>query len=168
MFNIELRNKVLKIKLVIFDVDGVMTDGSIIYDEDGREFKTFNAKDGQGIVMLTRSGIYTAIVTARENNTVKHRFQNLGMSDLYMGQKNKLTAVKELLAKYNLDFSQIAYMGDDLPDLCVLKEAGLACCPADAVKQVKNVCHFISSKRGGRGAVRELTDLIYEVQKLSV
>ena len=137
MFNIELRNKVLKIKLVIFDVDGVMTDGSIIYDEDGREFKTFNAKDGQGIVMLTRCGIYTAIVTARENNTVKHRFQNLGMSDLYMGQKNKLTAVKELLAKYNLDFSQIAYMGDDLPDLCVLKEAGLACCPADAVKQVK-------------------------------
>lgn len=168
MFNIELRNKALKIKMVVFDVDGVMTDGSITYDENGVEYKTFNAKDGQGIVMLTKAGIITAIITARENATVKHRFNNLGMTKLYMGQKNKIIAMKELLSEYNLDFSQVAYMGDDLPDICVLREVGLACCPNDAVGEVKDICHFISSKRGGRGAVRELTDLIYKVQKLSV
>lgn len=168
MFNIELRNKAQKIKLVAFDVDGVMTDGSLIFDENGKEYKTYNAKDGQGIVMLTRSGIYTAIITARDNGTVKHRFETLGMTKLYMGQKNKINALREMVEEFNLDMSQVAYMGDDLPDICVLKEVGLACCPADAVKQVKNICHFISTKRGGRGAVRELTDLIYEVQKLSV
>jgi len=168
MFNIDLRSRALNIKLVVFDVDGVMTDGSLIYGEDGKEYKTFNAKDGQGIIMLEKAGIKTAIITARESMTVKHRFDNLGMTKLYMGQKNKINAMKELLNEFNLDFSQVAYMGDDLPDLCVLKEAGLACCPNDAVKQVKSICHFISSKRGGRGAVRELTDLIYGVQKLSV
>ena len=164
MFNIDLRSKALKIKLVVFDVDGVMTDGSITYDENGVEYKTFNAKDGQGIVNITKAGIKTAIITARENNTVKHRFENLGMTKLYMGQKNKLNALNEMLEEYNLDFSEVAYMGDDLPDLCVLKEVGLASCTNDAVQEVKNVCHFISSKRGGRGAVRELTDLIYKTQ----
>jgi len=168
MFNIELRNKVSKIKMAVFDVDGVLTDGGIIYDENGMEYKIFNAKDGQGIVMLTKAGIITAIITARESNAVKHRFENLGMSKLYMGQKNKLNAMKELLNEYNLDISQVAYMGDDLPDLCVLKEVGLACCPSDAIVEVKNVCDFISAKRGGRGAARELTDLIYKIQRLSV
>ena len=85
-----------------------------------------------------------------------------------MGQKDKLVAMKELLKEYNLDFSQVAYMGDDLPDLCVLKEVGLPCCPNDAVEEVKEVCKFISIKNGGRGAVRELTDLIYKTQNLSV
>lgn len=168
MFNLDLRNKTQKIELVVFDVDGVMTDGSITYDENGIEYKTFNAKDGQGIVMITKAGIKTAIITARENGTVKHRFENLGMTKLYMGQKNKIIAMKEMLEEYNLSFSQVAYMGDDLPDLCILREVGLACCPSDAVKEVKDVCHFISSKRGGRGAVRELTDLIYKTQHKTV
>ncbi len=164
MFNIDLRSRALKIKLVVLDVDGVMTDGGIIYDENGIEYKIFNAKDGQGIVMITKAGIKTAIITARESGTVKHRFENLGMTKLYMNQKNKMTAMKEMLDEFNLSFSEIAYMGDDLPDLSVLKEVGLACCPSDAVSEVKNVCHFISAKRGGRGAVRELTDLIYKIQ----
>lgn len=161
MLSLELRNKASKIKMAVFDVDGVMTDGSITYDENGVEYKTFNAKDGQGIVMITKAGIITAIITARQNGTVKHRFENLGMTKLYMGQKNKIIAMKELLEEYNLDFYQVAYMGDDLPDLCILKEVGLACCPNDAVDEVKEICHFISSKNGGRGAVREMTDMIY-------
>lgn len=161
MLSLELKNKASKIKMAVFDVDGVMTDGSITYDENGIEYKTYNAKDGQGIVMITKAGIITAIITARKNGTVKHRFENLGMTKLYMGQKNKIIAMKELLEEYNLDFSQVAYMGDDLPDICILKEVGLACCPNDAVDSVKELCHFISSKNGGRGAVREMTDLIY-------
>ncbi len=160
----ELELKLSKIKLVAFDVDGVMTDGSLTFDENGVEYKTFNAKDGQGIVMLNKAGIITAIITARDNGTVKHRFETLGMSKLYMGQKNKILAMKELVAEYKLDLSQVAYMGDDLPDLCVLKEVGLACCPSDAVEEVKKVCHFVSSFGGGKGAIRELTDLIYKTQ----
>ncbi len=165
MYGIELKEKASRIKMVVFDVDGVMTDGSITYDENGVEYKTFNAKDGQGIVMLTKAGIITAIITARENGTVKHRFENLGMTKLFMGQKNKTIALKQLVEEYDVTYSEIAYMGDDLPDLCVLKEVGLACCPNDAVGEVKEVCDFVSSKNGGRGAVRELTDLIYHNMK---
>lgn len=164
MYSLELKNKASKIKMVVFDVDGVMTDGSITYDENGIEYKTFNVKDGQGIVRITKEGIITAIITARNNATVKHRFENLGMSRLFMGQKDKMVAMKQLLEEYNLDMSQVAYMGDDLPDICVLKEVGLASCPNDAIDDVKELCHFISSKNGGRGAVRELTDLIYSSQ----
>ncbi len=167
MYNIELKSKASKIKMAVFDVDGVMTDGSITYDENGREYKTFNAKDGQGIVMITKAGIITCIITARENATVKHRFENLGMTRLFMGQKNKIIAMNELLKEFNLEFSQVAYMGDDLPDLCVLKEVGLSACPNDAVDEVKEICHFVSSKNGGKGAIRELTDLIYKTQFLN-
>ena len=164
MTNNELQKKASEIKLAAFDIDGVMTDGSLTFDENGVEYKTFNAKDGQGIVMITKAGIITAIITARDNGTVKHRFEVLGMTRLFMGQKNKILAMEQLLKDYNLDFSQVAYMGDDLPDLCVLNKVGLACCPNDAVDEVKQVCHFVSSKNGGRGAVRELCDLIYKAQ----
>ncbi len=157
---LNLNEKASKIKMVVFDVDGVMTDGSITYDENGIEYKTFNAKDGQGIVCLKNAGIITAIITARNNATVKHRFDNLGMHRLFMGEKDKLTALNQLLEEYKLEYSQVAYMGDDLPDICVLKKVGLACCPYDAVDEVKEICHFISSKTGGKGAIREMTDLI--------
>ena len=161
MYSLDLRAKASKIKMVAFDVDGVMTDGSLTFDEKGIEYKTFNAKDGQGIVNLKNAGIITAIITARENGTVKHRFENLGMTRLFQGQKDKLKAMKQLLEDYNLEFSQVAYMGDDLPDIPVLKEVGLSCCPNDAVDEVKDVAIFVSSKNGGRGAVREMCDLIY-------
>lgn len=161
MYSLELKNKASKIKMAVFDVDGVMTDGSITYDENGVEYKTFNAKDGQGIVRITKAGIVTAIITARNNATVKHRFENLGMTRLFMGQKDKMVAMKQLLDEYTLDLSQVAYMGDDLPDIPVLNEVGMACCPNDAIEEVKEICDFVSSKNGGRGAVREMTDLIY-------
>ena len=162
MYSLDLRAKASKIKMVAFDVDGVMTDGSLTFDENGVEYKTFNAKDGQGIVNLKNAGIITAIITARENGTEKYRFENLGMTRLFQGQKDKLKAMKQLLEDYNLDFSQVAYMGDDLPDIPVLKEVGLGCCPNDAVDEVREIATFISSKNGGRGAVREMCDLIYK------
>ena len=162
MYSLDLKAKASKIKMVAFDVDGVMTDGSLTFDENGVEYKTFNAKDGQGIVNLKNAGIITAIITARENGTVKHRFENLGMTRLFQGQKDKLKAMKQLLEDYNLNFSQVAYMGDDLPDIPVIKEVGLGCCPNDAVDEVKEVATFISAKNGGRGAVREMCDLIYK------
>lgn len=150
----------MAIKLAAFDVDGVLTDGSLTFDEDGREYKTFNAKDGQGIVNLNKAGIITAIITARENGTVYHRAQNLRIHELHQGVKNKIETLKEIMNKYNISFDEISYMGDDLPDICILKEVKLAGCPADAVDEVKAVANFISSKNGGRGAVRELCDKI--------
>ena len=166
MYNIDLIAKASKIKMIIFDVDGVMTDGSITYDENGVEYKTFNVKDGQGIVRVTKAGIITAIITARENGTVKHRFENLGMTRLFMGQKDKSVAFNQLLEEYNLSANEVAYMGDDLPDMCVLKQVGLPACPNDAIEEVKELCCFISSKNGGRGAVRELTDLVYKYSEV--
>lgn len=153
-----------KIKLLAFDVDGVLTDGSITYDENGVEYKTFNAKDGHGIVRMGKSGFITAIITARHNGTVQHRAKNLNVTELYQGQKYKLPALEELMKKYNLTYENVSYMGDDLPDICILEKVGLACCPADAIKEVKEICNFKSSYAGGRGAVRELCDFILETQ----
>lgn len=163
----ELKEIASKIKLVAFDVDGVLTDGSLTFLEDGREIKTYNAKDGLGVVMLGKAGIITSIITARDNNVVKLRANQIDIKELYMGQKNKVLALQELCKKYNLKTDEVAYMGDDLPDICVLKEVGLSCCPADAVKEVQAVCNFISSKKGGRGAVRELCDFILESQNIT-
>lgn len=155
-----------KIKLLAFDVDGVMTDGSVTYDENGVEYKTFNVKDGHGIVRMNKSGFITAIITARNNGTVKHRAENLNITEVYQGQKYKLTALEEIMAKYNLDYENVSYMGDDIPDLCILEKVGLSCCPNDAVKEVKDICVFKSSYNGGKGAVRELCDFILEAQNI--
>ncbi len=153
-----------KIKLLAFDVDGVMTTGDVTYDENGVEYKSFNVKDGHGLVRVQKAGFITAIITARNNGTVKHRAENLHITELYQGQKYKLPALEDIMKKYNLNFEQVAYMGDDLPDICILEKVSLKCCPNDAVNEVKNICNFISSKDGGKGAVRELTDFVLEAQ----
>ena len=153
-----------KIKLLAFDVDGVMTDGSVTYDENGVEYKTFNVKDGHGIVRANKTGFITAIITARKNGTVQHRAENLNITEIYQGQKFKLPALDEILNKYGLSYENVAYMGDDIPDICILEKVGLSCCPNDAVKEVKSICNFVSSYNGGRGAVRELCDFILESQ----
>ena len=132
----EIIEKAKKIKLLAFDVDGVMTDGSVTYDENGVEYKTFNVKDGHGLVRARKSGFVTAIITARNNGTVKCRAENLNITELRQGQKYKLPALEEIMAKYNFSFDEVAYMGDDIPDICILEKVGLACCPADEVKEV--------------------------------
>lgn len=165
--NLNLKAKAEKIKLVAFDVDGVMTDGSLTFAENGMEIKTFNAKDGLGVNMLNKAGIITAIITARVNETVRIRAKILDIKELFEGQKNKVVALDELCKKYNLSKDEIAYMGDDLPDLCVLEQVGLSACPNDASYEVQDVCNFISSKAGGRGAVREFCDFILKAKHIS-
>ncbi len=156
----ELNKAASKIKVAIFDVDGVMTDGGMILDEEGKEYKVFNAKDGQGLVMLNRAGVKTVIITAKESYMVQKRFTSLGFTRIYQGQRNKETALDEVVDDYELKFDEVSYMGDDLPDLCVLRKVGLPSCPNDAVPEVVKASRFVSSKDGGRGAVRELCDLI--------
>lgn len=153
-----------KIKLLAFDVDGVMTDGSITYDETGAEYKTFNAKDGHGLAKMSKTGFITVVITGRKNGTVDRRAMDLRFNELYQGVKNKLPILEAVMEKYELDFSQVSYMGDDEPDIPILEKVAIAACPADAVDRVKKRCNFISSKDGGRGAVRELCDFIYNSQ----
>lgn len=156
----ELNKAASRIKAAIFDVDGVMTDGGMIFDQDGKEYKVFNAKDGQGLVMLNKAGIKTIVITAKESYMVQKRFEALGFTRIYQGQKNKEHALDEVVDEFELKFDEVSYMGDDLPDLCVLRKVGLPSCPKDAVPEVVKASRFISSKDGGRGAVRELCDLI--------
>lgn len=158
--NSKLKAIASQIKLIAFDVDGVLTTGEITYTANGDEIKSFNCKDGQGINMLNSVGIKTAIITARTSSIIERRAKDLNIGDVYQGSKNKLTAITEIAAKHNLELSEIAFVGDDLPDMPVLINVGLACCPADAVDEVKNVCEFICLKKGGEGAVREVTDFV--------
>ncbi|MBP3820464.1 HAD hydrolase family protein [bacterium] len=160
----DIKEKAKKIKLMVFDVDGVMTDGSITYDENGVEYKTFNAKDGHGLAKMIKSGIMTAVITGRRNGTVDRRSQDLHFTEVYQGVKNKLPILEAIMQKYELSFDEVSYMGDDEPDIAILEHVGISACPADAVKRVKNICNFISEKDGGHGAVRELCDLVYDAQ----
>lgn len=156
-----LEEKAKKIKLLAFDIDGVMTDGSITYDENGVEYKTFNAKDGHGLAKMAKNGFITAIITGRRNGTVDFRASDLKVTEVFQGVKNKLPILEAIMEKYGLDFSQVSYMGDDEPDICILEKTAIAACPCDAVDNVKKVCNFVSSKNGGKGAVRELCDLVF-------
>ncbi len=157
-----LNEKAKKIKLLAFDVDGVMTDGSITYDENGVEYKTFNAKDGHGLAKMAKNGFVTAIITGRKNGTVDCRAADLCVTEVFQGVRNKLPILEGIMQKYGFEFDEVAYMGDDEPDICILENVGIAACPADAVPKVKAVCNFIAGNGGGRGAVRELCDFIFD------
>lgn len=165
--SLELKLKAKKIKLAAFDIDGVMTDGSLTYLPDGNQTKTFNAKDGLGVVMINKAGIKTAIITAKETNAVAHRAKTLDITKLFMNQRNKKLALDELCEEFSLEYDEILYMGDDLPDLEVLKLVGLSVCPNDAVGEVKEVCDIVTPACGGRGAVREICDFLLKVNGIS-
>lgn len=158
----DLKEKASKIKLLVFDVDGVMTDGSITYDENGIEYKTFNAKDGHGLAKMVRNGYMTAVITGRRNGTVDRRAEDLRFTEVYQGVKNKLPILEGIMQKYELSFDEVSYMGDDEPDIPILEKVGISACPSDAVENVKKICNFVSTKEGGHGAVRELCDLVYD------
>jgi len=149
------------IKLLALDVDGVLTDGIISYTSTGAEIKNFNTKDGQGIVMLTKLGVNVAIITARTSTIVQRRATDLGIQYVYQGVKNKLEQLDALKDLLGIHYDEIAYMGDDLPDIQILEKVGIKACPNDAVDEVKKICNFKSTKNGGFGAVRELTDALY-------
>lgn len=158
MKNIEKAAQI--IKLLVLDVDGVMTDGSIYLDAEQELFKSFNAKDGMGISCAIRCGLQVAIITGRCSPIIRRRARELGIVEVCENVKEKRSALAELLQKYNLSLNETAYVGDDLNDLPVLIQVGLACAPADAVEEVKQVCHFVAEKKGGCGAVRQITEFI--------
>lgn len=154
------------IRLLLLDVDGVLTDGTLIYSENGSESKGFNTQDGLGIRLLQQVQVATGIITARASKLVARRAEELGMEHIHQGAKNKLEKFKAILTETGLKPFQVCYMGDDLIDLGLLTRVGLAACPANAVADVKQACHFITSRSGGCGAVRETCDLIIRAKGL--
>jgi 3-deoxy-D-manno-octulosonate 8-phosphate phosphatase (KDO 8-P phosphatase) len=147
----------------VFDVDGVLTDGTVLLLENGLQARRMNIKDGLALQLAQRSH-RVVILSGAYSEPVLRRLQYLGLAEIFLGTKDKLGFLKKYLQEHTIDWSQVLYMGDDLPDMGVLKSAGLACCPADAVPEVKACCHYISTKNGGEACVREV---IEKVLKLS-
>ncbi len=159
-----IAEKIRSVKLLILDVDGVMTDGSIVYDNDGGELKTFNVMDGHGIKLLMKASIRLALITARSSRAVLRRAEELGITLVYQGTRDKLSAFKEILEETSLEAGQTAYMGDEIIDIPVLKRAGLSITVPDAASEVRERVDYITEKKGGRGAVREVAELILKEQ----
>ena len=157
--------KAKTIKLLLLDVDGVLTDGSLIYSHEGQESKAFHTQDGFGLRMLQDSGVEVGIITARSSEALARRGQDLEILHLYQGAPNKLDAYKDIVNKTGYKPYEIAYMGDDWLDLVLLKRVGLAVAPANAVIEVKELAHYTTERSGGHGAVREICDLILEARE---
>ena len=160
----DVMEKAKSIQVLIFDVDGVLTDGILYLTDGGEEIKAVNSQDGHGMKMLKASGIELAIITARESRCVKLRAENLNISLLYQGEKNKLKVFKSLVTKLRLDMSSCAYVGDDLIDLPVMARCGLSICVPSAPALVKKHAHYVTNSEGGHGAVREVCEMIMLAQ----
>ena len=152
------------IKLFLMDVDGTLTDGKIYVGTSGEVMKAFNVKDGLGIVNLSKYNILPIIITGRISDIDTIRSKELGIKEVYQGVTNKKEKYYEILKKFNVKKEEVAYVGDDINDLEVMKECGFKACPNNAVKEVKEICDFISKFNGGDGAIREIIDFIKETQ----
>ena len=158
----DILEKASRIKLLIFDVDGVLTDGSLFLGDDGQEYKAFHSQDGHGIKMLQRHGVRCAIITGRTSKVVEHRMRNLGIDLIYQGQENKLEGFADLLQRVELDPEQVAYVGDDVVDLPVMRKVGLAIAVQDAHPWVLKHAHWQTPRCGGRGAARDVCEMLLE------
>jgi 3-deoxy-D-manno-octulosonate 8-phosphate phosphatase (KDO 8-P phosphatase) len=150
------------VKVVFFDVDGVLTDGSLYFSAEGEQIKRFNSLDGHGIKLLQRYGITPAVITGRDSAPLRLRLSNLGVTHVHYGTEDKLPAAQATLNALGLGWHQAAAMGDDWPDLPVLRRAALACAPANAHGDVKAVAHWVTPERGGAGAARALCDVVLQ------
>jgi 3-deoxy-D-manno-octulosonate 8-phosphate phosphatase (KDO 8-P phosphatase) len=159
-----LKERASRIRMLVLDVDGVLTDGKLYFDHSGNEMKAFNTRDGMGMKALQQCGIEVAVITGRKSEAVAHRMSQLDIQHIYQGREDKLSAFLHLLEVTGLEAQQICFAGDDWIDLPVLSRAGLAVSVADAEDRVKEQAHWITSRNGGDGAVREICNLILIAQ----
>jgi 3-deoxy-D-manno-octulosonate 8-phosphate phosphatase (KDO 8-P phosphatase) len=159
-----LTQRAVPIKMFLLDVDGVLTDGKLYFSNQGEELKTFNIQDGLGIKFLQRNGIQVGIVTGRTSQIVANRARDLGILIVVQGREDKLTAIRELISQHHIQLSEVAYMGDDLPDLSAIRAVGLGMTAANGVADIKKEAHWISQYKGGDGAVREACEMILSAQ----
>ena len=156
----EFNQKARALKLLILDVDGVLTDGRLFFNDHGTEYKCFHARDGHGIKLLQQIGIDVAVISGRKSNAVALRMKSLGVKYVFQGQENKIPAFESLLTSMGVSASQVAHMGDDLPDLPIMTRVGLSITVNDGHAAVKEYADWCSELNGGQGAVREISDLI--------
>lgn len=149
-----------KITAFILDMDGVLTDGSLLLAPDQMQLRTMNIKDGFALQLACKKGYYIFIISGAKSEPAMYRLKKLGISEVHMGIQDKQKKVQALLQQYKLDYSQALYMGDDLPDLAIMQQCGMACCPSDAVAEIKSISHFITSAAGGKGCVREIIEKV--------
>ena len=159
-----IKEKLCKIKLLILDVDGVMTDGRIIMDDEGREIKNFNVRDGHGLKLIQRYGIKVAILTGRQSKVVEHRAKDLEIKDVYQKVYNKKEVFDKILKKHKLSANDAAFIGDDIVDIPVLRRVGFSVAVADAADVVKKSVDYVTKNRGGHGAIREVCEMILQAQ----
>lgn len=155
-----MEERLKKISLLLLDVDGILTDGRIVFDNNGIETKAFDVKDGHGLKLLQRVGIRVGLITGRQSEVTRHRAKELGIDIVHQGAKEKLIPYRQIMAELALADEQVAYMGDDVIDLPVLRRVGFSATVADACEEVKPYVHYVTNRSGGRGAVREVCDLI--------
>jgi 3-deoxy-D-manno-octulosonate 8-phosphate phosphatase (KDO 8-P phosphatase) len=160
----DIIDKAKKIELVIFDIDGVMTDGGLFFDNQGGEYKAFNSLDGHGLRMLQECGVRVAVITGRKSELVEHRMRDLGVSLLYQGYRDKKPAFKALLKEVGLRKDQITYVGDDVVDLPVMSQLDFAIAVQNAHPFVKQHAHWITNRSGGKGAVRDVCEFLLEAR----
>jgi 3-deoxy-D-manno-octulosonate 8-phosphate phosphatase (KDO 8-P phosphatase) len=156
----ELLGRIEKVRLLIVDNDGVMTDGRIVYGDHGDELKFFDIHDGHGLVMLRRAGLKAVMISGKKSRVNKRRMKDVGFSELYQNAKDKLAVYEKVLKKHRLSPEEVCYIGDDLIDLPPMTRSGLAVAVANAVPEVKAAAHHVTERPGGRGAVRETIDMI--------
>lgn len=154
-----------KIKLFAMDVDGALTDGGMYYSEKGEVMKKFNTKDGMGIELLLEKGIIPVIITNEKSKLVLKRAEKLKIDEVYIGIENKVDTLKKIIKKYNLSFKEVAYIGDDINDLELLKKVGFSSAPQDSIDSVKKIVDYVTLRKGGEGAVREVIDIILSAKK---
>jgi len=160
----DLRARAQGIRLLVLDVDGVLTDGRLYYGANGEELKAFHIRDGLGLKLLRGSGVEVAIVTGRMSRAVELRAENLGLLYVFQGVSDKLAVFEQLLAKFALRAAAVAAIGDDLPDVPVLRRCGFAACVPEASAPVRGHAHYVTDRPGGSGAVREVCDLLLTAQ----
>ena len=164
-----MSNQIYKIKLrkittFIFDVDGVLTDGRVLIDSEGQMLRLMNTKDGYAIKYAIDNGFKISIITGGTNLAVKKRLFALGVQNIYLGSHDKINSFNDLIKNLNLNHSEILYVGDDIPDIPVMKKVGVSACPQDAVQEVKAISDYVSHKNGGSGCVREIIEQVLKVQ----
>ena len=157
---VDLKKRSRKIKMLLMDVDGVMTDGGIILGSDGIELKRFHVQDGMGITLAKAAGLLVGILTGRDSEAVRRRAEELGLDEVQQGFFHKEDGYRAILERYGLKDVEIAYMGDDVLDLPILKRVGLSICVANGTREAKRASHYITKRRGGDGAVREVVEML--------
>lgn len=159
-----LFDQLKRVKAFVFDIDGVLTNGEVLVTEEGEQLRSFYIKDGYALQLAVKQGYPIAVITGGKSLGVKFRLEGLGIKDVFINISNKTLVLEQWMKQNNIQAEEILYMGDDIPDIHAMEMVGLASCPADAVEDIKAISHYISSKKGGKGAVRDIIEKVLRLQ----